>query len=183
MARYSWFTAVFFGAAVVLTACQTQGAEGNTVSESNDTLTQTLVQGRIEELLRRTVDGLPAGTMASKIVKDIAVNFLTCDEQPTGPSVRVMSSDQRWLMIPGGMPKAELMDAVAAIWSTAGWRVGRNDPRMVQPNVTAAADGYLLLLRFGGPNGDEPAVGVTSPCYLRSNSDNNVPFTDPIVHS
>lgn len=152
---------------LVVLVCST-AQEGATVDSS---LTQTVAQDRMVELLASSLAGLPA-TASLDVVNPRAPQnpfqssqTAPCDDNDTTSSGPVNVTLYRWAV--DGTPPRTVGDVatVSATWTAAGWSV------QTRPDGSAVAttpDGYTL--RASKNDGGDFAIIAGSPCFPRQNT-------------
>ncbi len=127
--------------------------------------TQQEAQDTVLRYLRKTVDGLPPGTVLDSTDFRGGGN-LTCDDHFTGPG-KPPTEYEYWthVMGPPGVSSDELVAATGEVWRSWGLTVVERDDFRKPNRFGYAPDSYRLQIKGPGSPGYPPTLIVSSPCF------------------
>jgi hypothetical protein len=136
---------------------------------------QQQAQDTVLGYLRKTLNGLPEGTVIDATRYGRAGTTAPCNDAPlaTNPPEEFSTIGQ---LKPPGDDFDQIIAVVGDTWKTWGWWVfERNDFR--KPNRFGyGPDGYILQIKVSSPPGHPPTIIASSPCFPNEISRDDLPF-------
>lgn len=143
------------------TACTTGGSSVNAVVPQS----QQQAQDTVMSYLKRTLDGLPAGTVIDATRYGSAGSTGYCDDNDSTPTAPRNFSTIGELHSPPGTDNDATVRKAGELWSSWGWEVMERDEFRKPNQFGYGPDGYRLQIVSASPTSFPPTVNAISPCY------------------
>lgn len=140
---------------------------------------QEQAQNTVLDYLRRTLAGLPSGTVVdgSRYLGPGLTSY--CDDNDSGPTAPRRFDTIGELKAPTGSEAADLIAKVGETWSSWGWYVVERDGFTKPNRFGYGPDGYRLQIEAADQQGYPPAIQGSSPCYPGTIAREDIPI--PVV--
>jgi hypothetical protein len=140
---------------------------------------QQQAQDTVLGYLKKTVQGLPAGTMLDATGYG-ATNTPPCKDEDTGtPPISLTTIGD--LKPPAGTDPNSLVALTGEIWKSWGWYVFERDEFRKPNRFGYAPDGYSLQIKAKAQAGYPPSLEGISPCFPGELPNNRGPFPTVIT--
>jgi hypothetical protein len=129
---------------------------------------QQQAQDTVLGYLKRTLVGLPAGSVIDGSRYAGAGHNSYCDDNDSGPSAPMRFHTIGELKLPPGAEAGDVVKTVGDVWRSWGWYVYQRDGFRIPNEFGYGPDGYRLQIVTAAREGYPPAVQASSPCFSRT---------------
>lgn len=145
---------------------------------------QQQAQDTVVDHLRRTLAGLPPGTILDASRFAGAGHNSYCDDDDSGASAPMRFHTIGELKIPdSGGDEVGVVTAVGELWRGWGWQVLERDGFRTPNRFGYSPDGYRLQIITAAADGYPPTVQASSPCFPRQIARDDIPIPDVLEAS
>ncbi len=163
-------------AALALSGCYEKGSK----PMAFDPDFQQRVQDTVAGHLRRTLAGLPPGTMIDSRRFAGSGHNSPCDDTSSDSTAPIRFHTVGELKIPHEAESTDAIRTAGQIWQDWGWQVVERDGFRTPNRFGNSPDGYRLQIVATVP-GHPPTVQASSPCFARPMAREGLPFPEIIT--
>ncbi|WP_243858229.1 hypothetical protein [Mycobacterium sp. DL440] len=169
-------TFVLIGLCLTVTACGGRIEHNGRNVKDVVPQSQQQAQDTVFGYLKRTLDGLPSGTVLDGTRYGSAGSTSYCDDNDSSPTAPRNFSTTGELHSPPGIDNGTTVRNVGEVWRSWGWNVTERDEFRKPNQFGYGPDGYRLQIVSASPTSFPPTVGATSPCYPGTIARNDIGF-------
>lgn len=158
-------TFLLIGLCLTVAACDREVELGGGNVKDVVPESQQQAQDTVFGYLKRTLDGLPPGTVLDATRYGSAGSTGYCDDNDSTPTAPRNFTTIGELRSPQGTDNNAAVRKVGEIWRSWGWDVIERDEFRKPNQFGSGPDGYRLQIVSASPTSFPPTVDAFSPCY------------------